>query len=134
MLGSLQVSASFYGAADFKGDLAGVITTCVINLFILVVTCTGAWRYARARILPRYPGTVASWLPYILSSEKLKEDCRDVFQTCQDKKEQIKALQQKGRRYGFGQFCNEGSMSLRLGIERNGSSALDRVEFLRPWK
>jgi len=42
MLGSLQVSASFYGATDYNGGLFGVIVTFIMNLFILIVTIAGA--------------------------------------------------------------------------------------------
>jgi hypothetical protein len=134
MLGSLQVSASFYGATDYNGDLFGVIVTFIMNVFILIVTIAGAWTYGRTSMLPRYPGTVASLLPYILSSEKLKEDCKGIADEI-DKKLQIKILKEKSRRYGFGIFCNENSPDVKhLGIERNYNCGPEGNEHIQPWK
>jgi hypothetical protein len=58
------------------------------------------WTYGRAPILPRYPGNITSLLPYILPSERLKEDCKGVADLI-DKKMQIDILKEKCRRYGL---------------------------------
>jgi hypothetical protein len=135
MLGSLQVSASFYGATDFDGDLSGVVVTFIMNLFILVVTVAAAWTYGRANMLPRYPRTAASLLPYILSSEKLKQDCQEVSKIGKCKKAQIEHLKKRCRRYGFGEFSGEKPPYIRrLGIERNYNYGADGTEVAKPWK
>lgn len=135
MLGSLQVSASFYGATNYNGDLAGMIITFLINLFILIVTLAAFWTYGKAPILPRYPGTVASLLPYIIWSENLKDDCKEASRVGKGRKAQIEYLMAKCRRYGFGIFHKEGSAELRyIGVERNYNYGSEGREFVRPWK
>ncbi len=134
MLGSLQVSASFYGATDFNGDLSGVLVTLIMNLFILIVSIAGAWTYGRAPILPRYPGTVASLLPYIIYSERLIEDYKGLVPEM-DTKEHIEVLKKKFRRYGLGIFSNEDSPHVKhLGIERNYNDGPEGKEHVQPWK
>jgi hypothetical protein len=67
-----------------------------MNPFILIVSIAGAWTYGRAPILPRYRGSVASLLPYIFSSERLKGDNRGVVDEI-DKNTQIEILKKKHR-------------------------------------
>ena len=119
MLGSLQVSASYYGSTTFSADLTGVAVVFSMNLFILLVSLAVTWRYGRSTSLPRYPGTIASLLPFVLSSEKLKEDLRAVKDNGSvDAK--VQKLKEMSRRYGFGKFHNSGSPAVEhLGIERN---------------
>ena len=120
MLGSLQVSASYYGSTTYRGDLAGVIMVLATNFFILAVSLGVAWRYGRAKFLPRFPSVMASVLPYVLSSEMLRRDLRAV----RDKErtgEKVKMLEDWGRRYAFGHFRNASELPVlkHLGVERN---------------
>lgn len=142
MLGSLQSSAGFYGATDFEGDLASVIVTLVMNWFILIVTAAAAWTYTRPNmfskeaILPRYPGTVASLLPWILWSENLKADINEVTRPDWSKAQQINYLKERNRRYTLGIFETDGQKT--VGIERNCYSGLNKEEehvlpYKKPW-
>jgi hypothetical protein len=131
VLGSLQVSATFYGATSFAADRAGAVVTLLLNIFLLLVSLTVAFRYGGASFLPRYPGTLASQLPYVLSSEKLKEDLRQVM-PIQKQDEKIQRLRELGRRYGFGQFVNERDPhTAHLGVERNYVDCVRGSEHVR---
>lgn len=95
LLGSLQVSASFYGATTYAADLACAISASILNLLILLVSVAVGWRYSWHRFLNRTPVTVAAILPYVLSSEKLKKDVRAVGGE-KNQRDKIKALEDLG--------------------------------------
>ena len=60
-------------------------------------------------------------LPFVLSSEKLKEDV-GLIRLLGDPWEKIKCLEDRGRRYGFGCFWNAGEptdTAGHVGVERN---------------
>ena len=127
LLGSLQVSASYYGSTTFSADLAGVATVFSMNMFILLVSLAVTWRYGRTTFLPRYP---ASLLPFVLFSEKLKEDLRAVNDQS-SVKAKVQKLKEASRRYGFGKFHNGNPPTVEhFGIERNyidGPNGKDHV-------
>ena len=131
LLGALQVSTSFYGATTFPADLASAIAAAFLNLFILLVSVAVGWRYSRRRFLTRTPGTMAAIMPYVLSSEKLKEDVRSVSHI-KGQQEKIKELERRGRRYGFGYFENESEPGIKhFGVERNYMDGPDGKEHVR---
>ena len=123
LLGALQVSASFYGATTFASDLACAIATLFLNACFLLVSVAVGWRYSRRRFLERSPGTMAAMMPFVLSSEKLKEDIR-MIRLKDSRREKIKCLEDHGRRYGFGHFHNASEPNTKhFGVERNETNA-----------
>ena len=95
LLGELQVSASFYGAITFASDLACAIATLFLNACLLLVSVAVGWRYSRRRFLERSPGTMATMMPFMLSSEKLKEDV-GMIKLRENQQEKIKCLEDHG--------------------------------------
>ena len=123
LLGALQVSASFYGATTFASDLVCAIATLFLNAWFLLVSVAVGWRYSRRRFLERSPGTVAAMMPFVLSSEKLKEDV-GMIRLIDSQREKIKWLEDHGRRYGFGHFYNASDPNTEhVGVERNETNA-----------
>ena len=135
MIGSLQASAGFYGATDVQGDLASVILALVMNLFILVVSIAVACCYTFSAAFPRHAGTLASLLPYVLSSELLIADVKRAMAHSPQKKDQIAYLRELGRRYGFGEFEDAKRTGVfHLGIERNYNDGPDGKEHVKSWR
>ena len=123
LLGALQVSASYYGATTFASDLTCAIATLFLNCYFLLISMAVAWRYSRRPFLRRSPGTMASMLPFVLSSEKLKEDARVVRQ-CSTQQEKIERLEETYRRYAFGRFYDINDPNTpHVGVERNSTGA-----------
>ena len=132
LLGALQVSASFYGATTFASDLACAVATLGLNAWFLVVSAAVGWKFCgwrytsggtnsggtRGRVLNRDPATMGAMMPFLLSSEKLREDLTDV--RWKEKKEKIRWLEERGRLYGFGRFKNRDGTE-HVGVERNES-------------
>ncbi|MCJ1394522.1 hypothetical protein MMC18_007401 [Xylographa bjoerkii] len=134
ILGSLQVSASFYGATSFMDDLGDVVIAFSMNLVILAVSVAATCRYGLRVSLPRYPGTIASMLPFVLSSEKLKEDL-NLVEREDSPQAKAKKLKEQGRRYGFGRFVNDNvSETEHLGVERNYVDGPNGKEHVSQWK
>lgn len=104
MLGSLQVSASFYGATTFAADTDGVIVVMVLNAYLLIVSLLSTYRYCKHKewTLPRQ-GTLAGVLPLVLHSKRLADDMKSV-QSKLSVKDKIADLEDKGARYGLGRF------------------------------
>lgn len=135
MIGSLQASAGFYGATDMQGDLASVIVALVMNLFILVVSIAVACCYTFSAALPRSSSTLASLLPYLLSSELLIADLKRAMAHSPRNKDQIAYLRDLGRRYGFGVFEDSKRKGVfHLGIERNHNDGPDGKEHVKSWR
>ena len=123
LLGALQVSASFYGATTFANDLICAIACLILNLYLLLVTLLIAWSFSRNPCLKRPPGTMASMLPLVLSSDKLREDA-DMVAPKASQSEKIECLENARRRYGFGYFYNDGNPNDRhYGIKRDETGA-----------
>ena len=58
-------------------------------------------------------------MPFVLSSEKLKEDVK-LIELIDGPRARIKCLEAHGRRYGFGHFHNASDpYTEHLGVERN---------------
>ena len=114
MLGSLQVSASFYGATTFHADLDGIIVSTVLNAYILLVSVMASWRCrAAGRYCHRPPGSIAATLPFVLHSQGLRDDLRQA----QGKSEgAVKYLGDLQRRYRLGWFYLNGEK--HYGVER----------------
>ena len=119
LLGALQVSASFYGATTFASDMVCAIATLFLNACFLLVSVAVGWRYSWRQSLERSPGTMAAMIPFVLSSEMLKEDVR-MTRSAESQREKIKCLEDRGRRYGFGHFhCANDPNTEHIGVERN---------------
>ncbi|KAL9631055.1 MAG: hypothetical protein Q9164_006098 [Protoblastenia rupestris] len=127
LLGALQVSASFYGATTFTSDLACAVATLGLNAWFLVVSAAVGWKYCGwrysggttrggRRVINRDPVTIGAMMPFLLSSEKLREDLEAVRTL--ERKEKIRSLEERGRRYGFGWFRNRDGTE-HVGVERN---------------
>ena len=56
-------------------------------------------------------------IPFLLSSEKLREDVGSVRQV-KERMEKISLLEKQGRRYGFGYFVSQDGVE-HVGVERN---------------
>ncbi|KAL9608073.1 MAG: hypothetical protein Q9167_007073 [Letrouitia subvulpina] len=126
LLGALQVSASFYGATTFASDLACAIATLALNTWFLITSVAVGWNYCGwryhgdiggRRFLTRDPATMGAMMPFLLSSEKLREDVAAV-RKIEGRKNKIRWLEEQGRRYGFGRFSDREGMK-HVGIERN---------------
>lgn len=81
MLGTLQVSASFYGATTFHADLDGVIAVVALNSYLLLLSFTALVVYgvgkAKKKGWIKGDGTTSELLLKIIWSDKLREDVRD---------------------------------------------------------
>lgn len=81
MLGSLQVSASFYGATTFHADLDGVIAVAALNAYALLLSLSALVFYALGRWQGkgwiRGADTSGKVLAKILWSEELQEDVKE---------------------------------------------------------
>ena len=126
LLGALQVSASFYGATTFASDLACAVATLALNAWFLVISAAVGWKHCGwgqsggtggGRVLNREPATIGAMMPFLLSSEKLREDLEAV-RTLKERKVKIRLLEERGRRYGFGRFRNRDGTE-HVGVERN---------------
>lgn len=81
MLGTLQVSASFYGATTFHADLDGVIAVVALNSYLLLLSFTALVVYAvdkhKGKGWIKGTGTMGELLVKILWSDGLREDVRN---------------------------------------------------------
>lgn len=88
MLGSLQVSASFYGATTFHADLDGVVAVLALNVYMLLLSLSALVIYSRGRYENKKKkggvecwtegaDTVADLLAYIVNSDCLRQDVRE---------------------------------------------------------
>ncbi|RDW79447.1 hypothetical protein BP6252_04085 [Coleophoma cylindrospora] len=120
MLGSLQVSAGFYGATTFHADLDGVITVLVMNMVLFLVSAFVAYTYVWKDIMmkkgdnigaPWEMGTLLSVIWLVGRSDDLKRDCT----------KGVDELRRKGYRYGFGRFLRNSAW--QIGIERHFDDA-----------
>ncbi|RDW91841.1 hypothetical protein BP5796_01235 [Coleophoma crateriformis] len=126
MLGSLQVSAGFYGATTFHADLDGVITVLVMNMVLFLVSAFVAYTYVWKDIMmkkgdniaaPWEMGTLLSVIWLVGKSDNLKRDCT----------KEVDELRRKGYRYGFGKFGRNGEW--KIGIERHFNDADEMRHF-----
>lgn len=81
MLGTLQVSASFYGATTFHADLDGVIAVVALNSYLLLLSFTALVVYVHNRYKERGwikgANTMSELLVKILWSDGLRADVRE---------------------------------------------------------
>lgn len=81
MLGTLQVSASFYGATTFHADLDGVIAVVALNSYLLLLSFTALVVYVidkhKGKDWIKGAGTMSELLVKILWSDGLREDVRN---------------------------------------------------------
>ncbi|KAI3391522.1 hypothetical protein diail_7184 [Diaporthe ilicicola] len=96
MLGSLQVSASFYGATTYHADKDGVMAVLALNSYLLLLSLCATvghfWRWTvyceknrAAKAWDREVGTLATNLALVLWVEdELKKEARDAWDAAAD--------------------------------------------------
>ena len=105
-LGSLQLSASFYGATSFNSDYTAVKASTILIAFVLVVNVAVWWQFCRRRVVLRPPNTLAATIPCVAYSPLLREDMGKVKNE-QNMYAKIEKLELEDRIYDFGVFRNE---------------------------
>ncbi|KAK5660025.1 hypothetical protein OQA88_13493 [Cercophora sp. LCS_1] len=112
-LGSLQLSAAYYGATSFSSDQAAATgATCLVS-FVLVVHAAIGWKIRGVgRRMKRPVETVGGVAPYVVFSRGLREDLERVKGETKDTA--LSLLKEK--RYALGVW-NDGGTE-RFGVER----------------
>lgn len=107
MLGSLQVSASFYGATTYTADVDGVIAIMAFNAYLLAISMVALGTYVfkmwKMEWNVRGQTTLAMQLTFTLWSNGLKEDMKSVVGV-EDKEEKLRIL--RGSKYKFQKVSN----------------------------
>lgn len=102
MLGSLQVSASFYGATTYTADVDGVIAILAFNTYLLAISMAALGTYVskmwKTEWNVRGQTTLALQLTFTLWSDELREDMKRVVEV-EDKQEKLRIL--RGSKYKF---------------------------------
>ncbi|KAB2573030.1 hypothetical protein DBV05_g8288 [Lasiodiplodia theobromae] len=102
MLGSLQVSASFYGATTYTADVDGVIAIVAFNAYLLAISMAALGTYVfkmwKMEWNVRGQTTLATQLAFTLWSNGLREDMKNVVEV-KRKEEKLRILE--GSRYKF---------------------------------
>lgn len=118
MLGSLQVSASFYGATTYTADVDGVIAIVAFNAYLLAISMValGAYVFKMWKMEWNVRGqtTLAMQLTFTLWSNGLRGDVKRV--------EGVEAMEEKlrilrGCKYKFQKVLNAPD-DLQGGIEK----------------
>ena len=122
MLGSLQASASFYGATTFGSNFAGVVLVSFFNSVVLGVSVGVGCRYGCGSFLPRSPNTMASLIPYVTRSHLLIQDPTKVQDEASVKARIRKLESNMDRRYGFGWIRDPNSTTMWFGIDRENEA------------
>lgn len=116
-LGSLQLSSSYFGATNFASDqIAATTSTMLVVFMILVYAGIGYKIRGLAKVMKRPVETVGAVIPYVIFSEKLKEDL-DAVEEMGGWKERMEALENMGGKYALGSWVNEEG-DMMVGVER----------------
>ena len=124
-LGSLQVSASFFGATTFQADFIGVVVVIVLNSYLLGIGVTALVGYVRyvhrgmgVCVRGRIGRRLGVQLALCLWSMGLQQDMRQVRRRPISVPERISALDYERRQYELREVRDHVANRPRYQIER----------------